>query len=109
MKCKRCNGNVAEQEVSVCVCDVAQPIKIEGVPAQVCERCGDRTFHPDVSRVVDAITKGQRFPNAVKLLRVFEYANAVVPLSQPVVIPATVVDGLRQLRGSESSGWRDVA
>lgn len=55
MTCPRCGDEMIEAHVEVCFCQASPPRKVVGVPAEVCETCGERLYGEDAVRTLEAL------------------------------------------------------
>lgn len=55
MRCYRCDGTVRDEKVRYTLTVVDQLVFVEGVPAHVCQQCGEQTFDLDVVKQLEVI------------------------------------------------------
>ncbi|MEW6771947.1 MAG: type II toxin-antitoxin system MqsA family antitoxin [Bacillota bacterium] len=61
-ECKRCGGRVVSKKVDVQRNWRGKLVVITGVPAYVCEQCGEQYFDSDVALEMDRIKKAACIP-----------------------------------------------
>lgn len=75
MKCVFCGGETKKMFVTFSYEEGNRYFFVEHVPAEVCERCGEKTYSPDVTDVLLKFAKDKFKP--VKKLEVPVYDFAV--------------------------------
>ncbi len=76
MTCSQCGGNMVEQEVRFCACNVTPPIIIENVPAYVCANCAGEVFSDATMEVFERIRDGYVPNTATYVVNVFDFQRA---------------------------------
>lgn len=84
-RCGRCAGAIEEREVEVHYAAA----KVEGVPARVCVKCGDRRFKGPVAKWLEAIDLSAR-PHHVEPISVYRYGAPPVEVEDEGARPLTV-------------------
>ena len=51
-RCVFCGGNVREEIVTIDIRVEGGLVVIEDVPAEVCQKCGEKTFSPETTRLI---------------------------------------------------------
>lgn len=75
MNCVRCGSEkLTEQKVDVCYCSTTPPSKVTGVPARVCDICGEEHFAFDVAQQLEALDLSGE-AREVQDLNVFRYGE----------------------------------
>lgn len=76
MRCsvEGCPGEYEEREIVHTVCHEGRVIVIDGVPAEVCQSCGDVLLRPEVVRRIEALLRSSDAPAAMAPL--YEYARS---------------------------------
>lgn len=62
-KCLECSGVYRQERVVECFTVRGDTICIEGIPALVCDVCGDRQFSTEVTRQIQQILRDRRAPD----------------------------------------------
>lgn len=57
MNCFKCKGDLAEKKVNYMVDLESTIIIIKGVPAKVCNKCGEQYFNDETSENIEKIVK----------------------------------------------------
>jgi YgiT-type zinc finger domain-containing protein len=60
MKCLVCYHDMTEHGVTLDLRLGEELVVIEGVPATVCENCGEQVFSPEVTRKVQEVVKERK-------------------------------------------------
>ncbi len=75
--CYYCGGEVLEREIDLDSRWEGRLSIIEGVPAGVCQQCGEKFFTAAVSEEIDRLAKSARIDRTVKVpVKVFQKAAA---------------------------------
>jgi HTH-type transcriptional regulator/antitoxin MqsA len=77
MKCVFCGGDTKEMSVTFSYEHEDEFLLVTHVPAEICERCGEKTYAPDVA---DKLIKfaGHKFKPVKKLeVPVFDFSESV--------------------------------
>ncbi|MFQ5652853.1 MAG: YgiT-type zinc finger protein [bacterium] len=73
--CHICGSNEAREEFVSEVFNLSgKHVLVEGIPAKVCVRCGDKTFSRETTEKIRRIVHGQLKPTKSVPMDVFEYA-----------------------------------
>jgi len=75
MKCVFCGGQVELREVTFVYDEDESYFFIENVPAEVCVRCGEKTYSPAVADEVLRLAKQKLKPAKTIQVPVFDYAR----------------------------------
>jgi YgiT-type zinc finger domain-containing protein len=74
MKCVFCGGKVESQKVTF-IYDDGSYFFIENVPAEVCVRCGEKTYSPKVTDELIRLAQKKLKPAKTIQVPVFDYAG----------------------------------
>jgi HTH-type transcriptional regulator/antitoxin MqsA len=74
MKCAFCCGETKHIIVTFSYEEENRCFLVEHVPAEVCERCGEKTYSPDVTDQLLKFSKDNRKPIKKLEVPVFDYA-----------------------------------
>lgn len=74
MKCVFCGGGVEKREVTFSFEEDDKHLLVEHVPAEVCVRCGERTYSPDVTDELLRFARDEFKPVKTIEVPVFDYA-----------------------------------
>jgi len=77
MSCVFCGGKIEPQNTTFVYEDKKQYIVIENVPAEVCIRCGEKTYSPDVADDVLKFAKTIFKPIKTIQIPVFDYVSRI--------------------------------
>lgn len=73
--CHICGSNETREEIVDEVFKLnGKHVLVEGIPAKVCARCGDKTFSRETTERIRRIVHGQMHPAKSVPMDVFEYA-----------------------------------
>lgn len=73
-KCPLCGGKVVEKRIKLDLWIKGKLIVIEGVPADVCDLCGEQAFSPATSKKIDRLLKRAGKPKAEAVVPIFSFA-----------------------------------
>jgi len=76
MKCVFCGSAVKEQTVTFSYEEGGRHLIVEHVPAEVCEKCGEKTYSPKVTDELLKFAKDEFKPKKVIEVPVFDYAES---------------------------------
>ena len=76
-KCVICGGTVELKKVTFLYEEKDQQLFVENVPAEVCTRCGERTYSAEVTDEIMEIAKNKFQPVKILSVPVFDYERAV--------------------------------
>jgi len=76
MKCVFCGGNTNKTTVTFSYEEDDRYFLVEHVPAEVCERCGEKTYSPDVTDELLKFAKDKFKPVKKLEVPVFDFAEA---------------------------------
>lgn len=76
MKCVFCGGETKKTEVTFSYEEGDKYFLVEHVPAEVCERCGEKTYSPDVTDELLKFAKNKFKPVRKREVPVFDFAEA---------------------------------
>lgn len=71
MKCDRCGGKFAEENVQYTLLYEGHFVIVENVPARECQQCGERFFDPEIVERLQNIIWSQRQP--VRVIETFVF------------------------------------
>ena len=74
MKCVFCGGKVIEREVAFTYEEDDKYLIIEHVPAEVCTRCGERTYSPEVTDQILRLARKEVKPARKIQVPVYDFA-----------------------------------
>ena len=77
MKCVFCGGTLRQEDVTFSYDEDDMHILVEHVPAEVCTRCGEKLYAPEVTDALLQFAKQQFQPVKVIQVPVYEFAEAV--------------------------------
>ena len=73
--CHVCGGNTAKQEVVSEVFTIdGRAVQVVGIPAQVCERCGEATFARETTEKIRQLVHSAKPPVKTVPMDVFAFA-----------------------------------
>jgi YgiT-type zinc finger domain-containing protein len=75
MKCAFCGGDAKEDLVTFSYEEGDRCLLVEHVPAQVCTRCGEKTFSPEVTDQLMRFAKNEFKPRRTIQVPVFDFAG----------------------------------
>lgn len=75
MKCNFCGGHIESRNVTFVYDLDGDYFLIENVPAEVCIRCGEKTYTPEVTDELLRLAKKKLKPARVLRVPVFDYAR----------------------------------
>lgn len=109
MNCPHCGREMVERLVVVCACEASPPMKIIDVPALVCDRCGERFYRANTSRLLVEIKAQPGLPESLEQLHVYRFGQPSRRLDVPteVRLPGAASDlyeTVRQAMISEPIG-----
>lgn len=73
-KCPICSGKIARRKVKLDLWTKGKLIVIEGVPADVCDLCGEEAFSPTTSKKIDRLIRREKKPKAETVVPIFSFA-----------------------------------
>ena len=76
MKCVFCSGETTKMTVTFSYEEGDKYFLVEHVPAEVCERCGEKTYSPDVTDELLKFAKNKFKPVKKLEVPVFDFAEA---------------------------------
>ncbi len=74
-KCVFCGGKVSEEQVTFVYDDDDKYFFVEHVPAEVCTKCGERTYSPEVTEDILKFAKRKVKPAKTVKVPVFDFAE----------------------------------
>ena len=74
MKCVFCGGKVVKREVTFTYEEDDKYLIIEHVPAQVCTRCGEKTYSPEVTEQILRLARKEVKPARKIQVPVYDFA-----------------------------------
>ncbi len=77
MRCVFCGGEVVSKNVTFVYKYSEQLLVIENVPAEVCTRCGEKTYSPETTDQIMAFAKQHFKPVKQVEVPVFDYRHKV--------------------------------
>ncbi len=76
-KCVFCGGQLKEELVTFVYEDDHQYFFVEHVPAEVCSKCGERTYSPNVTDDILGFAKHKGKPAKTVEVPVFDFAEKI--------------------------------
>lgn len=76
MKCVFCGGKVERKLVTFSYEDEDKYLLVEHVPAEVCEKCGEKTYSPQVSDELLKFAKDEFKPVKTIKVPVFDFEES---------------------------------
>ncbi|MBI5216089.1 MAG: YgiT-type zinc finger protein [Ignavibacteriae bacterium] len=76
-KCVICGGTIEGKKVTFVFEEKDKQLFVENVSAEVCTRCGERTYSPEVTDEIMAIAKHKFQPVKIVSVPVFDYERGV--------------------------------
>ena len=74
--CPTCGGTLEERKIELDFRDKGRLVVIEGVPAQVCQDCGERLVSAAASRAIDALLESGAKPAREITVPVLSFRHA---------------------------------
>lgn len=74
-KCVLCGGKAEEELVTFVYDDDDKYFFVEHVPAEVCTKCGERTYSPQVTEYILKFSKRRNKPSKTVKVPVFDFAE----------------------------------
>lgn len=71
MMCRVCRGGMTNQTITVDLRINNKLMIVEGVPAKVCDHCGERVFTPAVTKKLQNLAKIRKKPSRTRRVPVF--------------------------------------
>ena len=75
MKCVFCGGEVKTKSVTFVYDDEGKYLAVENVPAEVCDKCGEKTYAPEIARALLNYARNQYRPTKTVAMPVFDFAE----------------------------------
>lgn len=76
MKCIFCGGELRHEIVTFSYEDGEMYILVEHVPADVCSRCGERMYAPEVTDALLCLVRQQSEPVRMVQIPVYDFSQA---------------------------------
>jgi len=76
MKCVFCGGDIKKTTTTFSYEEDDKYFLVEHVPAEVCERCGEKTYSPEVTAELLKFAKDKFKPVKKREVPVFDFAEA---------------------------------
>ena len=77
MECSFCGGKVEKRIVTFSHEENSKYLLVENVPAEVCTKCGERTYSPEVTDKLLRFAKNKSQPVKIVEVPVFDFAEKV--------------------------------
>lgn len=77
-KCYSCKGKAINQKVNVDSPVGENLVVIEGVPAEVCQQCGEKYFQADVYKEMEKLARGKATPSRHLTVDVIKFDHPVL-------------------------------
>lgn len=71
MMCRVCRGGMTNKTITVDLRINNKLMIVEGVPAKVCDHCGERVFTPAVTKKLQNLAKIRKKPSRTRRVPVF--------------------------------------
>lgn len=75
MKCVFCGGKAEKKIVTFCYEEDDKYLFVENVPAEVCTKCGERTYSPEVTDELLRFARAEFKPTKTIKVPVFNFAE----------------------------------
>jgi len=75
MKCVFCGGKVEKKRVTFSYEEDSKYLLVENVPAEVCTKCGEKTYSPEVTDNLLRFAKNKFQPVKIIQVPVFDFAE----------------------------------
>jgi HTH-type transcriptional regulator/antitoxin MqsA len=75
MKCVFCGGEVEKTVVTFSYEEGDKYLFVENVPAEVCTKCGERTYSPEVTEELLRFARDEFKPVKIMKVPVFDFAE----------------------------------
>ncbi len=75
MKCVFCGGKVEKRKVTFSYEEDDKYLFVENVPAEVCTKCGEKTYSPDVTDNLLRFARDEFKPAKTIAVPVFDFAG----------------------------------
>ena len=75
MKCVFCGGKVEKTVVTFSYEEGDKYLFVENVPAEVCTKCGERTYSPEVTEELLRFARDEFKPVKIMKVPVFDFAE----------------------------------
>ncbi len=76
MKCAFCGNNTEEKDVTFVYEEGDEYLVVEHVPAEVCTKCGEKTYAPEVTDELLKFAKKEFIPVKTINVPVFDFSEA---------------------------------
>ena len=77
MHCVFCGGKVEKKRVTFSYDEDNKYLLVENVPAEVCTKCGEKTYSPEVTDELLRFTRNKFQPAKIIEVPVFDFAERV--------------------------------
>jgi YgiT-type zinc finger domain-containing protein len=77
MKCVFCGGRVVKKRVTFSYEEDSKYLLVKNVPAEVCTKCGEKTYSPEVTDELLRFAKEKFKPVKTIKVPVFDYTSRV--------------------------------
>ena len=77
MKCVFCGGKAEKKRVTFSYNEDSKYLLVENVPAEVCSKCGEKTYSPEVTDELLRIAKTDFQPAKTVEVPVYDFAETV--------------------------------
>lgn len=77
MKCVFCGSKTKKSKVTFVYEDEDKYLLVEGVPAEVCTKCGEKTYSPEVTDKLLEFAKNRFKPERIIKVPVFNFKETV--------------------------------
>ncbi|MCJ7578430.1 MAG: type II toxin-antitoxin system MqsA family antitoxin [candidate division Zixibacteria bacterium] len=77
MKCVFCGGRVEKKKVTFSYEEDSKYLLVKNVPAEVCTKCGEKTYSPEVTDELLRFAKEKFKPVKTIKVPVFDYTSRV--------------------------------
>ena len=78
MKCLVCRSEMVDRKITVDLRIADDLLIVEEVPANVCDRCGEKVFTPEVTRRLQTLAKQRKKPPRTVAVPVFSLDKAAL-------------------------------
>jgi len=81
MKCVFCGGRVKFERVTFSYENNEEVVLVRNVPAEVCQRCGEKTYSPEITDELLKFAKSRFKPLKIISVPIFDYDEKVLSAS----------------------------
>jgi YgiT-type zinc finger domain-containing protein len=75
MKCLFCGGDLKKEKVAFVYDEEGKYLAVENIPAEVCLKCGEKTYAPETTRELLNYARNHYRPAKTIAMPVFDFAE----------------------------------